>query len=80
MMPIIRFAYVMAVRRAVSSWRLEAVLFGGMLLAVALHNALGQVGLSLGGHEANHQLLLQTQAHVEVPGKLPASHALAEAP
>ena len=36
MMPIIRFAYVMAVRRAVSSWRLEAVLFGGMLLAVAL--------------------------------------------
>ena len=36
MMPMIRFAYVMAVRRAVSSWRLEAVLFGGILLAVAL--------------------------------------------
>ncbi|MDA0263864.1 MAG: ABC transporter permease [Chloroflexi bacterium] len=33
---MIRFAYVMAVRRAVSGWRLEAVLFGGMLLAVAL--------------------------------------------
>jgi ABC-type antimicrobial peptide transport system permease subunit len=36
MMPLIRFAYVMAVRRAVSGWRLEAVLFGGILLAVAL--------------------------------------------
>jgi ABC-type antimicrobial peptide transport system permease subunit len=36
MMPMIRFAYVMAVRRAVSGWRLEAVLFGGILLAVAL--------------------------------------------
>ena len=36
MMAIIRFAYVMAVRRAVAGWRLEAVLFGGILLAVAL--------------------------------------------
>ena len=36
MMAMIRFAYVMAVRRAVSGWRLEAVLFGGILLAVAL--------------------------------------------
>lgn len=36
MMPMVRFAYVMAVRRAVSGWRLEAVLFGGILLAVAL--------------------------------------------
>ena len=36
MMPLIRFAYVMAVRRAVSGWRLESVLFGGILLAVAL--------------------------------------------
>ena len=36
MMPMIRFAYVMAVRRAVSGWRLEAVLFGGILMAVAL--------------------------------------------
>ena len=36
MMPMIRFAYVMAVRRAVTGWRLEAVLFGGILLAVAL--------------------------------------------
>ena len=33
---ILRFAYVMAMGRAVSSWRLEAVLFGGILLAVAL--------------------------------------------
>lgn len=33
---ILRFAYVMAIGRAVSSWRLEAVLFGGILLAVAL--------------------------------------------
>ncbi|NQW24289.1 MAG: FtsX-like permease family protein [SAR202 cluster bacterium] len=36
MTAMIRFAYVMAVRRAVSGWRLEAVLFGGILLAVAL--------------------------------------------
>lgn len=36
MLPMIRFAYVMAVRRVVSGWRLEAVLFGGILLAVAL--------------------------------------------
>ena len=36
MMPMIRFAYVMAVRRAVSGWRLESVLFVGILLAVAL--------------------------------------------
>ena len=33
---ILRFAYVMAIGRAVSSWRLEAVLFCGILLAVAL--------------------------------------------
>ena len=33
---ILRFAYVMAIGRAVSSWRLEAVLFSGILLAVAL--------------------------------------------
>ena len=33
---LLRFAYVMAVGRAVSSWRLEAVLFSGTLLAVAL--------------------------------------------
>ena len=36
MLPMIRFAYVMAIRRAVSGWRLEAVLFGGILLAVTL--------------------------------------------
>ncbi len=36
MLPMIRFAYVMAVRRVVAGWRLEAVLFGGILLAVAL--------------------------------------------
>ena len=36
MLPMIRFAYVMAVRRVVTGWRLEAVLFGGILLAVAL--------------------------------------------
>ena len=36
MTAMVRFAYVMAVRRAVASWRLEAVLFGGILLAVAL--------------------------------------------
>ena len=36
MIAMIRFAYVMAVRRAVAGWRLEAVLFGGILLAVAL--------------------------------------------
>lgn len=36
MLPMIRFAYVMAIRRAVSGWRLESVLFGGILLAVAL--------------------------------------------
>ena len=35
-MAMIRFAYVMAFRRAIASWRLEAVLFGGILLAVAL--------------------------------------------
>ena len=33
---ILRFAYVMAIGRAVSSWRLEAVLFSGILMAVAL--------------------------------------------
>ena len=36
MLPMIRFAYVMAVRRVVTGWRLEAVLIGGILLAVAL--------------------------------------------
>ena len=36
MMSLLRFAYVMAIGRAVSGWRLEAVLFGGVLLAVAL--------------------------------------------
>ena len=36
MMAMIRFAYVIALRRVVASWRLEAVLFGGILLAVAL--------------------------------------------
>lgn len=36
MTAMIRFAYVMAVQRAVAGWRLEAVLFGGILLAVAL--------------------------------------------
>ena len=36
MASLVRFAYVMAVRRAVTGWRLEAVLFGGILLAVAL--------------------------------------------
>ena len=36
MATLLRFAYVMAIGRAVSSWRLEAVLFCGILLAVAL--------------------------------------------
>ncbi len=36
MASLFRFAYVMAVGRVVSGWRLEAVLFGGILLAVAL--------------------------------------------
>ena len=36
MTAMVRFAYVMAMRRAVAGWRLEAVLFGGILLAVAL--------------------------------------------
>ena len=36
MASLLIFAYVMAVRRAVTGWRLEAVLFGGILLAVAL--------------------------------------------
>ena len=36
MVSLLRFAYVMAVGRAVSGWRLEAVLFGSILLAVAL--------------------------------------------
>ena len=36
MASLLRFAYVMAIGRAVSGWRLEAVLFGGVLLAVAL--------------------------------------------
>ena len=36
MASLLRFAYVMAIRRAVTGWRLEAVLFGGILLAVAL--------------------------------------------
>ena len=36
MSALLKFAYVMALRRAVSGWRLEAVLFGGILLAVAL--------------------------------------------
>ncbi len=33
---LLRFAYVMAISRAVSGWRLEAVLISGILLAVAL--------------------------------------------
>ena len=36
MTSLLRFAYVMAIRRAVSGWRLEAVLFGSILLAVSL--------------------------------------------
>ena len=36
MASLIRFAYVMAIGRATSGWRLEAVLLGGILLAVAL--------------------------------------------
>ncbi len=36
MASLLRFAYVMAIGRAVSGWRLEAVLFGGIMLAVAL--------------------------------------------
>ena len=36
MMSLLRFAYVIALRRAITGWRLEAVLFGGMVLAVAL--------------------------------------------
>ena len=36
MASLLRFAYVMAVGRVVSGWRLEAVLFGSILLAVAL--------------------------------------------
>ena len=36
MLSLFRFAYVMAVGRAVSGWRLELVLFGGILLAVSL--------------------------------------------
>ena len=36
MMPLLRFAGVMALRRAAGGWRLEAALFAGILLAVAL--------------------------------------------
>ena len=36
MASLLRFAYVMAVGRVVSGWRLEAMLFGSILLAVAL--------------------------------------------
>ena len=36
MLSLFRFAYVMAVGRTVSGWRLELVLFGGILLAVSL--------------------------------------------
>ena len=36
MASLLRFAYVMAVGHIVSGWRLEAVLFGSILLAVAL--------------------------------------------
>ena len=36
MASLLRFAYVIAIGRAVSGWRLEAVLFGSILLAVAL--------------------------------------------
>ena len=36
MASLLRFAYVMAIGRVVSGWRLEAVLFGSILLAVAL--------------------------------------------
>ena len=36
MASLFRFAYVMAIGRTLSGWRLEAVLFGGVLLAVAL--------------------------------------------
>ena len=36
MASLLRFAYVMALRRAVTGWRMEAVLFGSVILAVAL--------------------------------------------
>ena len=36
MVALLRFAYVMALRRVVTGWRMEAVLFGSILLAVAL--------------------------------------------
>ncbi len=36
MLSLLRFAYVMAISRVASGWRLQAVLFSGILLAVAL--------------------------------------------
>ena len=36
MTSLLRFTYLMALRRTIHGWRLEAVLFGGILLAVAL--------------------------------------------
>ena len=58
MTSLVRFAYVMAVRKAVSGWRLEAVLFGGILLAVALM-ASGDVFSNLVSNAALRHALVQ---------------------
>ena len=58
MTSLLRFAYVMAVRRAVAGWRLEAVLFGGIVLAVALM-ASGDIFSNLVSNAALRHALVQ---------------------
>jgi len=65
-MPMIRFAYVMAVRRAVSGWRLEAVLFGGILLAVALMASGVIFSDLLSNASLRHELLEATPEQVNI--------------
>ncbi len=61
MASLLRFAYVMALRRAVTGWRMEAVLFGSIILAVALM-ASGVIFSELLSNAALRGSLVQAEA------------------
>ena len=58
MVPLLRFAGVMAAQRVVRGWRLEAALFGGILLAVALMSS-GVIFSDLLANAALHRALAE---------------------
>ena len=61
MASLLRFAYVMALRRAITGWRMEAVLFGSIILAVALM-ASGVIFSELLSNAALRGALVQAEA------------------